>query len=307
MKFDILSGLVTEAGPHAESVFERFVMMEPLALQRMLTERQARDVQAVDMSAGPAADMEKYGLLRLQGRTAVVPFVGLANKRLHAPPYLASYIATSAAVRAAAADKRVDAILLKVDSPGGYVSGIADAADDIRAAAQTKPVIAQIDGLGASAAYWIASQATEVYAGRLDEVGSIGVIGVLYDVSKAFADAGIKTEVFATGKYKWTGVTGTELSDDQREYLQQGVDELGDAFIADVARGRRVAEEDIRKVADGRVFSARDAHKYKLIDGIRTYADSLALLEATSKRDRALRSARLDVAREKLAQAQKKC
>lgn len=295
MLHDILSECVASGG--IIPAFESLLLMEPLAFHRVFTVGGGRiDIPA--MTAGPAADAAKADLpIRVVGSTAIIPVVGMTNKRMRANGFLASYVATSAALEAAVADPKIDGIMLKIDSPGGFVTGIAEAADDIRKAASRKRVVAQVDGLAASAAYWMASQANEVYAGRMDDVGSIGVLAVLYDVSKADEKAGVKTEVFSTGKYKWTGVLGTAITPEQREYVQSLVDKAGDAFVADVARGRRMAEADVRKVADGRVWHGAEAQARGLIDGVRTYPETLSLMRDSSVRDRRLTAARLGVAR----------
>jgi signal peptide peptidase SppA len=248
-----------------------------------------------EVSAGPAAEAQKARLpIQMSGSTAVVSLTGLTNKRFHMEGFLASYMAVTAAVRAAAVDKGVANILLRVDSPGGYVSGIADVADAIYEARQSKPVVAQVDGLAASAGYWLASQAQQVYAGRLDEVGSIGVLAVIYDVSGAMKAAGIKAEVFATGKFKWAGVPGTSLSTEQRTYIQETVDRTGDAFVADVARGRDMSVADVTKLADGRVFPASEAVRNRLVDGVQSFEATLARMARARDRASRLRQARLE-------------
>lgn len=282
----------------------RFMLMESIAFNRWLQ----AGATMPEISAGPAAEAEREGApLEIdKSGIAVIPVVGMTNKRYRSTlGGLASYIGTSWAVQAAAADPKVKAIVLKIDSPGGYVDGVAEAADDIAAAAKVKRVVAQIDGLGASAGYWLASQASEVYAGRLDQVGSIGVLAVLYDMSGLAEKEGIKPVVFATGKYKWTGVPGTEITEAQREYMQGLVDQTGDAFVADIARGRRRSEADIRKVADGRVFGAADALRAGLIDGISSYPETISRMRGellgAQTRDSRMRSAILDLSQRHMA------
>jgi signal peptide peptidase SppA len=275
----------------------RFVLMEPIAFSRWCQ----AGATLPDVTAGPAADAAREGALKIVDGVAVIPVVGMLNKRMSSEFFeLASYVRTSWAVQAAAADAKVHSILLKVDSPGGYVDGVADAADDIARAAKIKRVVAQVDGIGASAAYWLASQASEVYAGRLDSVGSIGVLAVLYDRSEQAKNEGIKPVVFSTGKYKWTGVPGTAITDEQKVYIQGEVDALGDAFVADVSRGRRRSEADVRKWADGRTWPAPQAASMGLIDGIRTYAETLAAMRTdaagASARESRLRAVRLGAA-----------
>ena len=105
-----------------------------------------------------------------------------------------------AAIQTAAADPKVRAIVLNIDSPGGTVDGTAELAGIVKAAAAAKPVIAYNDGMMASAAYWVASQATRIIASEMSEVGSIGTLMVHEDWSVALDQAGIHIEIMrATG------------------------------------------------------------------------------------------------------------
>ena len=290
-----LMGETAVAG--ALPVSEHLMLIDPKLMQRALSATAPEVAMVGECAASPLREMAAEGVpVDVIGRTAVVPVVGMTNKRFQAAGFIASYNAISLAVNAAVADKQIDSIMLHIDSPGGYVSGIASVADDIHKAAQQKHVVAQVDGLGASAAYWIASQANEIVAGRLDVVGSIGVMTAIYDVSKLFAEAGIKTEVFSTGKFKTAGLEGTSLTDEQRKEIQSEVDALGDAFVADIVRGRAMDEKAVRAVADGRVFQASEAVSNGLIDGIATPQETLQRLNASSARRGKMRNARLEVA-----------
>jgi hypothetical protein len=100
------------------------------------------------------------------------------------------------------------------------VAGTEELAADVAALAKIKPVHAFIDDLGASAAYWVASQAQAVYATASARVGSIGVILPFIDSTEAFKQAGLKVEVFAAGKFKSAGTPGVPLTDAQRALLQ---------------------------------------------------------------------------------------
>jgi ClpP class serine protease len=139
-------------------------------------------------------------------------------------------------IRAAAADPNVSAILLAIDSPGGTAAGTADLAADVRAAARQKPVWAQIEDLGASAAYWLASQADQVFANtaRRPMVGSIGTYQTVYDLSAAAEQEGVKVFHFATGPLKGAGMPGTPVTEEQQADFQGRVDAVQDSFDAAV-------------------------------------------------------------------------
>lgn len=174
-------------------------------------------------------------------------------------------------IRAAAADSEVSGILLTIDSPGGTVAGTDDLAADVRAARAQKPVVAQIEDLGASAAYWIASQAEAIYANsQTAMVGSIGTFVTIYDSSMAASNAGIRAFHFATGPLKGAGTPGTPLTDEQRGHFQALIDQSQKTFDAAVQRGRNMSDKQLADVRSGGVFMGDVAISKKLIDGIQS-------------------------------------
>lgn len=183
-------------------------------------------------------------------------------------------------VRAMAADEKVKGVLMRIDSPGGSVSGTDDLADDVAALAKVKPVTAFIEDLGASGAYYVASQATRIMAGPGALVGSIGTYSVVYDYSQAAAREGIKVMVIRAGKFKGAGITGTEITDEQKAEMQRVIDSINNQFVNRVASGRKMKREDAEAVADGRVHIAADALTLKLIDAIGTLDTAAAELRS---------------------------
>lgn len=186
-------------------------------------------------------------------------------------------------VREAAANASVGRIMLHVDSPGGTVAGTKDLADEVARAAMQKPVHAFIEDLGASAAYWIASQASHVTANKTAEVGSIGTVAIVEDASGALDAAGIKVHVVSTGAYKGAFAEGTEITADQLDYLQKLVDGMNESFLAAVRSGRRgkMTASQLRESADGRVFLADEAKERGLIDSIGNSQDAIDRLQKT--------------------------
>nr|WP_283102369.1 signal peptide peptidase SppA [Haloplanus sp. XH21] len=160
-------------------------------------------------------------------------------------------------------DDAVDALLVKLDTPGGEVVP----SDDIRraAAAFDGPTIAYATDICASGGYWIASGCDELWARRPTVVGSIGVIGSQVNVSELADDLGVSYERFAAGKYKDAGMPLKELSEDEREYLQGIVDGFYDDFVDRVAEGREMDPEAIRDT-EARVYLGEDAAERGLVD-----------------------------------------
>jgi signal peptide peptidase SppA len=182
----------------------------------------------------------------------------------------------------AAADPDVSAILMAIDSPGGAISGTADLASDVNRARRKKPVWAHIDDLGASAAYWVASQADQIYANSPTAlVGSIGTYGSVTDLSGALEKGGVKVRVFRSGPLKGAGaVPGDPLTDEQAAHLQRTVDLTQQHFDAAVKSGRGLTAAQLDAVRSGGVFLAQEAKELKLIDGIRPLETTLAALAA---------------------------
>lgn len=183
------------------------------------------------------------------------------------------------AVRLASRDPDVRAIMLHIDeSPGGTVSGTAELASDIRAAGERKPVVAHITDMGASAAFWIASQASRVTANAQAEVGSIGGLAVLEDSSERAETEGIKVITVTSPKgaaFKGMGVEGTAITPDHLEQIQTRIDDLVGGFFQSVADGRGMAIEQVMGLADGRVWIASKAKALGLIDGVSSFDEAM--------------------------------
>jgi len=171
---------------------------------------------------------------------------------------------------AAVSNPDVKTIRLVIESPGGQVAGIKGAADAIYAARKSKTVTATIEDIGASAAYWLASQAETIDASDPNSsIGSIGVYVAVADMSKMAENDGVKVHVISSGPLKGAGVPGTVITDEQLSSIQEIIDGLASNFIHDVARGRGRSTGDVRDWATGQVWLARNAQKMGLIDSLR--------------------------------------
>lgn len=216
---------------------------------------------------------------------AVVMLTGTLMKAVSSMDGGTSTVAARREIRKAAADPDVSAILLAIDSPGGTVSGTADLAAEVKAAAAKKPVWAFADDLAASAAYWVASQADKVFANdRTALVGSIGTLAVVYDLSKAAEDAGVKTLVFGTGPLKGAGAPGAPVTEDQQAYIRGIVEDAQVSFDAAVRRGRGLTDKQLADAKTGGVFGADEAMSRKLIDGIQSFDATVAALASEARK-----------------------
>lgn len=222
------------------------------------------------------------------GAVAVIPIHGVMAQRAYSAPTEK----IGAAIDAAAADGNIKAIILHIDSPGGTVYGTSELAAKVASAKGVKPVIAQVDSLAASAAYWVASQATEIVSTPGGDVGSIGVIAMHVDISSALESAGIKVTTVAAGKHKAEFSPFLPLSDEARSHLLERVEDSHRQFITAVAAGRGVKVSDVESdFGQGRVVDARAALGAKMIDRIATFDETLARFTRTTQHQRRARAA----------------
>ncbi|CAL77405.1 conserved hypothetical protein; putative peptidase S49 domain [Bradyrhizobium sp. ORS 278] len=200
--------------------------------------------------------------------------------------YGSSLAQIAAQVARAAADADVGSIILDVDSPGGTVAGTAEAAAAVAEAAQRKPCVACVNTLAASAAYWIASQASEIVMTPSADVGSIGAMVMHVDYSKALEDAGITVTMIRSEQSpkKNEAHPFGPLSDEARANLQSRVNDAGADFIRAVASGRRVTQSKVKEdFGQGRMFGAREAVARGMVDRISTFDELVSRLSMTKR------------------------
>lgn len=259
--------------------------IRPEMLQTMLDiyERHERgevaDKAAIEAAIGKPLNNERGDYTIEQG-VAVIDVLGVLSKRMDLFTEISGGASTQRIQKefnSALGDSGVHSIILAVDSPGGSVDGIQPLVDDIFAARGDKQIVALIDGVGASGAYWIASAADQVFiTDKTAHVGSIGVVLAHKDVSKAESMRGVKTTEITAGKYKRIASNYAPLTGEGRDSLQEMVDHLYSVFVNDVARNRGVsAQAVIRDMADGKLFIGQQAIDAGLVDG---YASLDALI-----------------------------
>lgn len=214
----------------------------------------------------------ELGAFRMDGDAAVIDLVGSMTK-YGSSMSMMSYgtVGVRKAIRNAVKDKSVKRIGLVIHSPGGTVEGTGDLAEEVRVAATKKPVIAYVEDMCASAAYWVASQATRIVASPSAVIGSIGVYMIVYDESEAAEQQGVKTHVIRTAEFKGAGAPGTEVTDAQIAEWQRQCDEVHELFGKAVMGGRGISAEEFERVATGSVWRADKAKRLKLIDDIKSY------------------------------------
>ncbi len=217
---------------------------------------------------------------------AVLPLYGVVTQRGNMVDDISGPGSTStqqftSALRQVLADDTVGQILIDIDSPGGSVYGVAELASEIVKARAQKPVVAVANSLAASAAYWIGCSASEFYVTPGGEVGSIGVWQAHFDYSKALEEEGVKTTLISAGKFKVEGNPYVPLDPEAQAFMQSRVDDYYNAFIQAVAVGRGVTVDVVRNgMGEGRVLGADAALTQRMVDGIASFDDVLARMQA---------------------------
>jgi protease IV len=191
----------------------------------------------------------------------------------------------------------VKAILLNIDSPGGGVAVSQELYTEIRRLREKKDkiVVAYVSSTGASGAYYVACAADKIIANPGTIIGSIGVIAEWVNFADLLQWAKLKEIVFKTGEFKDTGSPTRPLTDRERTYFQGLIDDMYVQFVEAVASGRKLELQEVRTLADGRVFTGRDARERKLIDEIGNFQDAVDLtakLAGISGKPRLIRSTR---------------
>lgn len=258
--------------------------VDDVKFHAMLRQIAAMDLQA-HIEASAASGNPTVPASPGEDAIAVIEISGVITKRGSSFSLYGSTIYARKQIRAAASDPSIKGIILRMDTPGGTVSGVHDLALDVRRARQQKPIYTFAEDFVASAGYWIASQATKVYGNnRTASVGSIGTYVGLYDYSKWAEKHGIRAVVIKAGQFKGAGFPGTQITDEQIEEWQTLVDKTQAEFSRAVAIGRGMKLEQVSRLADGRVHMAADAARLGLIDGIKSFDACLEAIREESRR-----------------------
>ena len=172
-------------------------------------------------------------------------------------------------------DERVKAVVLRVDSPGGVVGPSQEIYAAVKGVAKVKKVVVSMGSVAASGGYYVAAPATLIYANPGTITGSIGVLMKFSNIEGLMGKVGLKAFTLKTGKYKDTGSPARTMTPEERSMLQGVIDSTHAQFIKAVAQGRRLPEDQVRSIADGRIFSGEQALALKLVDRLGTLQDAI--------------------------------
>jgi protease-4 len=179
-------------------------------------------------------------------------------------------------------DSSIRAIVLHVNSPGGGAAASEEIYREVLRIRDTKKkhIVASIETVGASGAYYVSSATNKIFADNASIVGSIGVIAQWLNYEELFKWAKVKDITIKAGEFKDTGSPTREMTPAERAYLQGLIDNMHVQFIHSVATGRNMKDEDVRALANGKVWTGEQALPLKLVDQI---GDFRAAVEDTAK------------------------
>ena len=174
-------------------------------------------------------------------------------------------------------DSSIKAIILHVNSPGGGVAASEEIYREVKRVREEKKkqVVVSIETVGASGAYYIASASNKIYADQGSVVGSIGVIAEWVNYGDLLKWAKLKSIVLKTGEFKDTGNPTRDLTPAEQAYMQSLIDNMFGQFVHAVADGRSMKFEDVKAIANGKVWTGQQALSMKLIDNVGDFEEAV--------------------------------
>ena len=237
------------------------------------------ELEAAIIEERPTAEEAKVPRLpKVKGGIAVIPVNGAIAQHRGSDYWGGVFSEELVGMVAQMVDTpNVGAIVLSLDTPGGIVYGIPEAAQTIKQMSQVKPIYGYVKAEAASAGFWLAANTTKLFAQPSSQVGSIGVWAMHVDASKMLEDIGWDISLISAGKFKTEGNPFEALDDDARAEFQGSVDRYYEDFLDGVATGRKVSKATAKTdFGQGRMLDAPRAKAAGMIDGIATLDELLA-------------------------------
>lgn len=221
---------------------------------------------------GAAALMSGGGGFRGFGeRVGVITVEGVISAAGEQPmfgPMVGGVRATMEQLRKAAKDDAIKAVVLRINSPGGSAAASQELYEEVKRLSDAKPVVVSMADVAASGGYYIAAPADKIVANGSSVTGSIGVrmeYLLFYELMERY---GVGAGNLTTGPYKDTGSPFRPMRDDERRLLQAVLDDMYEQFVTAVAEGRGMEKAEVRKLADGRIYTGEQALEAGLIDEV---------------------------------------
>jgi protease-4 len=171
----------------------------------------------------------------------------------------------------------VKAIVLYIDSPGGGVAASEEIYRELKRARESKPVVISMGSVAASGGYYVALGGTKIVANPGTITGSIGVIAQFVNIKRLMDKIGIDFEIIKSGKFKDSGTPYRGMTEEERKYFQEVIDNVYEEFVNLVAEERGIPIRRVRKFADGRIFTGKQAYEIGLVDTIGTLEDAISI------------------------------
>ncbi len=267
-----------EAGPEKENNLFLYSILAVLALVAVaiLINRSTAAPKNQDINKVVSSDMKvnMQSIVKSDISTekiAVISVTGIIGS-----PGLTEKV--TAELRSASSDANIKAVILKVESPGGGVYDIDLIWKEVMKFKESKkPMVAFFAGVAASGGYYISAPADKIMATPATITGSIGTILQALNYAGLMKKLGVKIMTFKSGKQKDMLSPYREMDPETEKILQDWIDEDYNEFVRVVSQGRKLDEETVRKLADGRIYTARQAVKNRLIDSVGYFEDAVEL------------------------------
>ncbi len=174
-------------------------------------------------------------------------------------------------------DKQIKAIILRINSPGGGVGPSQEIYTETRRTSQTKNVVASLGSVAASGGYYVASAADSIVANPGTLTGSIGVLMEFVRVEELLKKIGIEMRVIKSGEFKDIGSPNREMTHEEKEMLLTLLEDIRNQFVTAVSQGRNLPEDKVLELADGRIFSGKQAKGLGLVDSLGNFRDAVSV------------------------------
>ncbi len=225
------------------------------------------------LAAGFLAALVVVGVWSSRGGIALGDRIGVVEVR----GFIGDARPTVEALREFRKDGGIKAVVLRVESPGGGIAPSQEIHDAVRRTAQAKPVVVSMGAVAASGGYYISAPATKIVANPGTATGSIGVIIQFQEIHGLFSRVGLRTRVVKSGPLKDAGSPFREMTEQDRAVFQALVEDLFQQFVDAVAQGRGMDRDAVLALADGRVYSGRQALDLGLVDRLGGFWDAVEL------------------------------
>jgi protease-4 len=174
-------------------------------------------------------------------------------------------------------NNRIKAVLLHIHSPGGGVAATQEIYHAVQRLTLQKPVIAFLSGVAASGGYYIACAADSIVSLEGTLTGSIGVVAAFLHTEELYQKIGLDVTLIKSGKYKDVGSPHRQMTPDEKQYMERLLDNVYMQFLQAVSEGREMPIDEVREIAEGRLFTGEEAWDHGLVDRLGTYDSALQM------------------------------